>query len=63
MGGKGEDGDGVHQHPQAARVATVARKAAVTVGPGGILGEQCLVKLQEKHVYGTMINILLKSLG
>ena len=46
VSGECEDGDGVHQHPQAAGVTTVMGKTAVTVFPSGFLWKQLFVKLE-----------------
>ena len=46
MSGKSEDGDCVHQHPQAAGVATVTRQAAIAVFPFWILRKQTFVELE-----------------
>lgn len=55
VGGKGEDSDGVHEHPEAAGVATVTRKAAVAVSPLWILRKERLVELQF-NVYSTAMH-------
>lgn len=47
--GEGKDCEGVHEYPQATRVATKVGEAAITCLPGHMRGEKVRVQLQIKY--------------
>lgn len=57
LDGEGEQGEGVHEHPQATWVATQVRKTPVTRPPAHTGGEEGVVKLNRETQHKSLVEM------